>query len=50
MLSSCRASPVPWRCVRSRVGAWVGAQQAWLDLAVSVAAQEVADLRRQLQT
>jgi hypothetical protein len=35
--------------LRSRVGAWAGAQQARLDLAVSVAAQEVADLQRQMQ-
>ena len=35
--------------VRARVGAWVDAQQVRLDLAVGVAAQEVADLQRQLQ-
>ena len=35
--------------VRARVGTWVDAQQARLDLAVNVAAQEVADLQRQLQ-
>jgi len=35
--------------VRARVGTWVDAQRARLDLAVNVAAQEVADLQRQLQ-
>jgi hypothetical protein len=35
--------------LRSRVGTWVDAQQARLDLAASVAAQEVADLQGQLQ-
>jgi hypothetical protein len=33
----------------SRIGTWVDAQQVRLDLAVSVAAQEVADLQRQVQ-
>ena len=37
------------RQVRSRVGAWAGAQQARLDLAVSVAAKEVAGLQQQMQ-
>jgi hypothetical protein len=35
--------------LRSRVGTWADTHQARLDLAVSVAAQEVADLQRQLQ-
>ena len=37
------------RAARAKVGRWVGGQQARLDLAVTVAAQEVADLQRQLQ-
>ena len=35
--------------LRAQVGKWVGAQQARLDLKVKEAAQEVADLQRQLQ-
>ena len=35
--------------VRARVGTWVDAQRAQLDLAVNEAIQEVADLQRQLQ-
>ena len=34
---------------RAKLGRWVDGQQARLDLAVTVAAQEVADLQRQLQ-
>jgi WD40 repeat protein len=37
------------RRVRATVGKWIDAQQARLDVAVNVAAQEVADLQRQLQ-
>jgi hypothetical protein len=36
--------------LRKRVGTWVDAQQARLDLAVKVAAEGVADLQRQLQS
>ena len=35
--------------LRARIGTWVDAQQARLDLAVKVTAQEVGDLKRQLQ-
>jgi hypothetical protein len=35
--------------VRAQMGTWMGAQQARLDVAVNVAAQEVTDLQRQLR-